>query len=215
VIARVIAILVVAAGTLTIRRDLVVRAIRAVDRRGGLFTCGAQHAYAAISTVFAGLHRRAAADAASSVGSSPATILDLGSGPGDLLARLRDEAPAATLIGVEPSDDMRTISAARGITTVDGRAEQLPFADSSADLILSTLSAHHWDDAAAAFAEIRRVLRPGGEARIYDVRFAGFGPKEAAALARSAGIDPSSVTHRVLDERLFGLRPYSLITLRP
>jgi SAM-dependent methyltransferase len=77
------------------------------------------------------------------------------------------------------------------------------------------LSVHHWDDSAAAFAEIRRVLRPGGEARIYDVRFAGYGPEEARALARRAGIDPRSVTHQVLDERLLGIRPYSLITLRP
>jgi ubiquinone/menaquinone biosynthesis C-methylase UbiE len=149
------------------------------------------------------------------VGDGGATIIDIGSGPGDLLAGLRALVPAANLIGVEPSGEMRAMASARGNTVVDGRAERLPFADSSADLVVSTLSAHHWDDAAAAFAEIRRVLRPGGEARIYDVRFAGYGPKEARAMACKAGIDPNSVTHRVLDERLFGLRPYSLITLRP
>lgn len=211
----VAALLGSAIAALAVRRDLVVRAIRALDRRGGLSSRRAERAYGAMSRVFSGLHRRVALDAASMPGAGTATIIDLGSGPGDLLAELRELTPEATLIGVEPSAEMRGIAAARGIASVDGRAEQIPAPDASADLVVSTLSSHHWEDAAAAFAEIRRVLRPGGEARIYDVRFAGYGPGEARTLARRAGLEEGSVQHEVLGERVLGLRPYALITLRP
>ena len=110
---------------------------------------------------------------------------------------------------------MRAIAAGRGLTSVDGRAESLPFDDVSVDLVVSTLSAHHWDDPVAAFAEIRRVLRPGGVARIYDVRFAGYGPGEVSRIARAAGLRLDQTRHRVLNERVLGLRPYAVIEIRP
>ena len=45
-------------------------------------------------------------------------------------------------------------------------AECLPFADSAFDLVYSWGVIHHSPDTAAAVAEIHRVLRPGGTARI-------------------------------------------------
>ncbi len=45
-------------------------------------------------------------------------------------------------------------------------AEQLPFADASFDLVYSWGVIHHTPDPEAALAEVRRVLAPGGEARI-------------------------------------------------
>jgi SAM-dependent methyltransferase len=212
---RPLALLALVGGAAAIRRDLVVRVIRAIDRRGGLFARRGARAYTVGSRLFSGLHRRVAADAAAMVGSRDVTVIDIGSGPGDLLAELRARAPRARLVGVEPSDAMRTIAAERGVVTVDGRAEALPFADGTADLVLSTLSSHHWDDVAAAFTEIRRVLRSGGLARIYDVRFAGYGPLEARRFGLDAGFGPDDIEHTILDERMLGLRPYALITLRP
>jgi len=47
-----------------------------------------------------------------------------------------------------------------------GDAEHLPFADASFDLVYSYGVIHHSPDTAAAIAEIYRVLRPGGEARV-------------------------------------------------
>jgi len=198
-----------------LRRNLVVRSIRALDRRGGLFSRRGERVYSVAEGLFTGLHRRAAADAARLIGASPATVVDVGSGPGGLLAELRRRLPAARVVGVEPSAAMRAIAAGRGLTSVDGRAETLPFDDASVDLVVSTLSAHHWDDPAAAFAEIRRVLRPDGVARIYDVRFAGYGPDEVVRIARAAGIRAGQVRHQVLDEPVLGLRPYAVIEVRP
>jgi len=45
----------------------------------------------------------------------------------------------------------------------------LPFPDNQFDLVVSTLSLHHWRDPVSGLAEVRRVLRPGGKASIYDV----------------------------------------------
>ena len=47
---------------------------------------------------------------------------------------------------------------------------QLPYADHSVALVVSSLSLHHWPDAEAGIAEIRRVLRPGAHAWLYDVK---------------------------------------------
>lgn len=51
-------------------------------------------------------------------------------------------------------------------TVVQGDAERLPFPDSSFDRVSSNGVLHHTPDMPAALAEIHRVLRPGGEARI-------------------------------------------------
>lgn len=47
-----------------------------------------------------------------------------------------------------------------------GDAEALPFDDASFDIVYSWGVLHHSPDTAAAIAEVRRVLRPGGTARI-------------------------------------------------
>jgi ubiquinone/menaquinone biosynthesis C-methylase UbiE len=50
----------------------------------------------------------------------------------------------------------------------------LPFASESFDLVVSSLSAHHWEDPDAGAAEIARVLRPGGRLLIYDFKDAPY-----------------------------------------
>lgn len=193
---------------------MLVRGIRWLDQRGGLASRRGALAYARAARLFAGLHRRVALDVAAAVGDGDATIVDLGSGPGDLLVELAARLPKASAIGVEPAAQVRQTASARGVRSVDGRAEAIPCPDRSVDLVVSTLSTHHWDDPVAAFREMARVLRPGGQARIYDVRFAGYVPNEARRFAVAAGLPESAVGHDILHERLFGLRIYSLITIQ-
>jgi ubiquinone/menaquinone biosynthesis C-methylase UbiE len=54
-------------------------------------------------------------------------------------------------------------------------AADLPFADGSFDLVVSSLSLHHWDRPAEAGRELARVVRPGGRICIYDLPAAPFG----------------------------------------
>jgi ubiquinone/menaquinone biosynthesis C-methylase UbiE len=44
------------------------------------------------------------------------------------------------------------------------------FPEGSFDLVVSTLSMHHWADPTAGLSEIGRVLRPGGRALVWDLR---------------------------------------------
>jgi ubiquinone/menaquinone biosynthesis C-methylase UbiE len=141
-------------------------------------------------------------------------IVDIGAGPGDLVGMLSAALPTAQVVGVDPSEAMRSIARERGVTVRDGRAEALPFDDGSVDLAVSTVSSHHWDDHAAAFAELRRVLRPGGVARIYDLRFAGLGADEARRLAEQARFDPGRVRREIVDARILGVRPYAVVEIR-
>jgi ubiquinone/menaquinone biosynthesis C-methylase UbiE len=104
-------------------------------------------------------------------------VLEVGSGPGRLAVRLAREAPGMTLTGVDISDAMVERAARRaagaGITGrvrfEVGDVAALPLSDGEFDGVVSTLSLHHWSDPASGLAEIHRVLKPGGEARIYDL----------------------------------------------
>ena len=105
-------------------------------------------------------------------------ILDVGTGPGYLPVELALRAPQLKIDGIDLSHGMVTIArknaAKRG---VDDRvrfhradAAELPFEDNSFDLILSTLSFHHWARPLTCLTELHRVLKPQHEAWIYDVR---------------------------------------------
>jgi ubiquinone/menaquinone biosynthesis C-methylase UbiE len=109
-----------------------------------------------------------------------ATVLDLGSGPGEVLLRVAALAPSLHLTGVDVDADM-TLRAERKAGRRFPRAEErrprfvvadasaLPFADESIDLVVSSYAVHHLPDRHAARAEILRVLKPGAKAIIWDV----------------------------------------------
>lgn len=104
-------------------------------------------------------------------------VLEIGSGPGRLASRIAELGRDAQVVGsdVAPAmiDRARTWSERSGVAArvrfVAADAGALPFRGETFDAVVSTLSLHHWPDAAAGLGEIRRVLRPGGVARIYDV----------------------------------------------
>ncbi|QNM96836.1 class I SAM-dependent methyltransferase [Chitinimonas koreensis] len=89
-------------------------------------------------------------------------VLDLGAGTGKFSGLLA--ASGATVVAVEPVEAMRAQLAAR-LPQVDvqaGTAEAIPLADASCDLV-ACAQAFHWFATPPALAEIRRVLKPGGE----------------------------------------------------
>ena len=125
------------------------------------------------------LYRRIAAEVAGAGLPDGARVLDVGTGPGRVPLLIAERCPELIVEGLDLSEEMigratrGAVSAGIGQERLRyrvGDVAALPYEDASVDLVVSSLSLHHWTDVPAGLAEIRRVLRPDGEAWIYDVR---------------------------------------------
>ncbi len=97
----------------------------------------------------------------------PATIVDLGCGPGRAAHRLKRRWPKARVLAVDLSEAMLAqVRAGNGfwrkVEVVCADARRLPLADASVDLLFSNLMLQWVEQPAEVFAELRRILRPGG-----------------------------------------------------
>jgi ubiquinone/menaquinone biosynthesis C-methylase UbiE len=126
-------------------------------------------------------------------GESFGDALEIGSGTGYFSLNLVQLGAIERLTATDISPGMlQRLSATAdalgvaGVTTVATEAETLPFADESFDLVFGHAVLHHIPDLDRAFAEFRRVLRPGGA-----IAFAGepsrYGDR-LAALPKRAGM---------------------------
>jgi ubiquinone/menaquinone biosynthesis C-methylase UbiE len=108
------------------------------------------------------------------------TLVDIGCGPGNLAAKISRRYPALKVTGLDISGEMIDIAqhnwpmAQYNVEFVIGDAHHLPFTDGSFDVVVSSLSMHHWADAGAVFIEIKRILKPGGRFVIMDLRRDGW-----------------------------------------
>lgn len=94
-----------------------------------------------------------------------ASILDIGCGTGEYLKRLLD-SDFLHVIGIEPSENMRSLAAARlpKETVRDGSVLDIPFEDNAFDLAYAVEVFRYFraEDNARGMREIHRVLKPGG-----------------------------------------------------
>lgn len=98
-------------------------------------------------------------------------VLDIGSGPGFLAAEMAEEVgPDGHVHGIDPSDSMLEIARRRETPVEYGRGDALalPFPEQHFDAAVATQVYEYVDDIAAALAEARRVLRPGGRLLVLD-----------------------------------------------
>jgi len=106
------------------------------------------------------------------------TVLDIGCGAGtDLLLAARRTGPGGRVIGVDATPAMRELATANAeragvseqVEIRAGMAEELPVDDSSIDVVISNGVINLAPDKNVAFAEIARVLKPGGRLYLADV----------------------------------------------
>jgi ubiquinone/menaquinone biosynthesis C-methylase UbiE len=94
-------------------------------------------------------------------------VLEIGFGSGLNLPHYRREQ-VTTLWALEPSAEMRALAAPRvdasglHLHWLDLPGEEVPLPDHSVDCVVMTFTLCTIPDAAAALAQVKRVLRPGG-----------------------------------------------------
>ena len=119
------------------------------------------------------------------------TVLDLGSGAGnDVFIAAREVGDEGRVIGVDMTEVMVEKANANreklGATNVEfrlGEIEALPVDDASVDVIISNCVLNLVPDKARAFAEMYRVLRPGGSFTVSDIVVDGDMPEELRGVA--------------------------------
>jgi ubiquinone/menaquinone biosynthesis C-methylase UbiE len=97
-------------------------------------------------------------------------VLDVGCGHGRSLTELASLAPRGKVVGVDPSAVMIGMAVRRAgdmvasgrVQVVTASVEALPFPDGSFDKALCVHVVYFWRDLDRAFAEVARVLKPGG-----------------------------------------------------
>lgn len=100
------------------------------------------------------------------------TLYDLGAGSNrEYLRKWLQASGAKAVVGVEPSAHMRELSEktkneSEPITVIEGDWRKTGLPDASADMVVSRFSLHHLRDIREGYAELARILKPGGSAVI-------------------------------------------------
>ena len=114
-------------------------------------------------------------------------VIDLGSGGGfDAFIAAQQVGPRGQVVGIDMTDEMlakaRHTAADMGMTNVEfreGLIEDLPVEDGWADVVISNGVINLCADKEAVFAEIYRVLKPGGRLQFADIANGAPVPEEA------------------------------------
>jgi SAM-dependent methyltransferase len=91
----------------------------------------------------------------------PERVLEVGGGPGELAARIRDEV-GCEVVMVDVSPRMVELARGRGVEAHVGDAASLPFPDGAFDCVLAAWMLFHLPDVDRGLVELSRVLDPGG-----------------------------------------------------
>lgn len=156
-------------------------------------------------------------------GRGGARVLDLGCGGGHVAFHVAPHVKEVVAYDLS-SEMLAAVSAEaarRGlvnVTTRQGAAEKLPFADESFDVVFTRFSAHHWRDVPAALAEAKRVVKNDGRAAFVDAVSPGVPVLDTYLQGIELMRDPSHVRDYSVDEwkamlTRAGFRP-GAVTLR-
>lgn len=122
-------------------------------------------------------------------------VLDVACGTGALTVAVADRVlPDGAAVGLDANPEMLAVARRKhgAIQWHEGRAESLPFDDTTFDAVVSQFGLMFFDDRVAALREMWRVLRPGG--------------RLAVAICDAIEHSPGYASFAALLDRLFGKR---------
>ncbi len=154
------------------------------------------------STALAALVERAAPRATD-------TVLDIATGAGHTALAFAPHVQKVVAYDLTEAMLRETAknAAERGLTNVStqqGPAERLPFADGTFDIVTVRLASHHFADNAAGIREMARVVRAGGKVVVVD----NYGPEDEELNALFQQIEKTRDPSHVRGYRLSGWRKF-------
>lgn len=103
-------------------------------------------------------------------------VLDVGCGTATLTVEIKRSQPKTEVVGLDGDPEVlrraadKIAAAGVIVALAQGLSDQLPYPDASFDRVFTSLLLHHLttDTKIRTLAEIRRVLRPGGQVHVAD-----------------------------------------------
>lgn len=104
------------------------------------------------------------------------SIMDVGSGRGYILSKIVEMKPEVNALGIDPSPFMvkladkhaRKLGLSKSLKFELGSSRDIP-GYQTFDVIISTLSLHHWKNKDEAIAFLMKRLNPGGSLLVYEI----------------------------------------------
>ena len=105
-------------------------------------------------------------------------LADIGCGPGLLTMLIARKFSPLKVLGLDTAQEMITAAEKNALSLGfkgrvefrDGNIRSLPMPDQTLDFAVSTMSLHHWSEPERGLTEIHRVLKPGGQVLLCDMR---------------------------------------------
>jgi len=153
--------------------------VHQLSHLNSLFTGWGSHVYDVVMVrLTRRLYQRVIKDL-TSPGLVEGKVLDAGTGPGTLARGIARSFPRLQVYGIDLSEDMIRLAREHArreqleerVHFESGNVAHLPYPDHSFDVVVSTISMHHWYELEQPLRDLYRVLRPGGRLWIYDFRF--------------------------------------------
>ena len=100
------------------------------------------------------------------------TLLDAGCGPAPMLTLLSEKYPKKHYTGIDLTEKMIEVAKKKKLPNTElvvGDCENLPFPENSFDVIICSMSAHHYPEVDKFYASAYRVLKPNGRLILRDM----------------------------------------------